>query len=148
MVANAKGDKNKVFALEFAENKVNKNLTLVQCGINHVRIWTMNGRNLASKKVPFDKSIGIDTCLSLTNANDYMLIGGAKGKVYCLELSKKQKAVVQCVSFEEKVSSQADKENAIGFLSDLSDLNQICILYFPLNLLARYALSCSFFSAS
>ena len=36
---------------------------------------------------------------------------GAKGKVYCLELSKKQKAVVQCVSFEEKVSSQADKEN-------------------------------------
>ena len=55
MVANAKGDKNKVFALEFAENKVNKNLTLVQCGINHVRIWTMNGRNLASKKVPFHK---------------------------------------------------------------------------------------------
>ena len=92
MVANAKGDKNKVFALEFAENKVNKNLTLVQCGINHVRIWTMNGRNLASKKVPFHEEIGIDTCLSLTNAADgYMLVGGAKGKVYYLNLESSDK---------------------------------------------------------
>ena len=71
-----------------------------------VEIWLL-------KKYRSIREIGIDTCLSLTNAADgYMLVGGAKGKVYYLNLeSSDKKKKVQCVSFEDKASKQADKEN-------------------------------------
>jgi microtubule-associated protein-like 6 len=91
MVANAKGDKNLVFALEFVKEKINDNITVVQCGVNHVRVWTMNGRNLSSKKIKTGDSIC--TCLSLTNCliDSSMLIATADGTILRLCFDDKGK---------------------------------------------------------
>ena len=87
MVANAKGEKNAVFALEFVREKVADHITLVQCGINHVRVWTMNGRNLSSKKVNMGIKPGsLSTWLSLTSVPEkHMLLACASGDINVIQ---------------------------------------------------------------
>merc|ERR1711988_304287 len=118
MVANAKGDKNKVFALEFVYGKFKSNLTIVQCGVNHVRVWTMNGRNLASKKVPFGKGVGLDTCLSLSPVNRYMLIGGASGNIYQILFDESNKKPGKVEVLKQK-GGDGEGDNAHGPINSI-----------------------------
>jgi len=103
LLAESEGDTARILDVQFnMANDADGNADFITCGVKHIKFWTLEGRNLTSKKGLIGDLGTRQPYLAVTSTAEYVVLGCQSGELYLFK-SANQKLVKVIAAHQEAI---------------------------------------------